>query len=852
MQAPAPELERIASEPIAGPHDHLVQFYEHDEGLVDSITHFIGDGIGFGASAVIIATGDHLAQLERAWYARGVDIAPARSTGRYVTVDAQQALDALLVEGRPDAARFASTIAPLVAAAAARGPRAVIFGEMVALLWSAGNHAGAVRLEELWNELAAKHAFTLLCAYPAATMASGPWQAVHSVCAAHSAAMPLAPPAMSSEANRLAEICDLQRRARALPGEIGQRKAAERLLASREHEFEDFLENAAQAIHSVDADGVILWANQFELEMLGYAASDYIGHPIEEFYANPAVAADILRRLRAGETLRDEPAQMRRKDGSLRDVVVTSNVRWEGDAFVQTRCMTRDVTDQLRAERALRESEERADRMHGLLAAIVQSSDDAIISKSLDGCVTSWNEGATRVFGYTAEEAIGKPITLIIPPEYRHEERHILEKIARGERIEHFETVRAAKDGRRVDVSLTISPVRDREGRVVGASKVARDVSDRRHMERQLREADRRKDEFIAVLGHELRNPLAPIRSIAEILRRSVASNPGTEQLCTILERQVAQMTRLLDDLLDVSRITRGKINFRRETLDLVTVVQRAVEASRPLIDHNGHDLRIALPNGPAWVQGDEARLVQMVTNLLNNAARYTPDRGTIELRVARRDAAFEIHVKDNGIGIAAEKLPDVFDLFVQGDRTASHAPEGLGIGLTLVRRIAEHHHGSVSARSTGPGHGSEFVVTIPAHSEGAPPATVVHANGAQSIAKKRILILDDNRDSSESLATLLRLHGHHVSVAVDGASGMQMIESLSPDLALLDIGLPGMTGYEFARRLRGKGCKVQLAALTGYGTAEDRERSRDAGFDHHFVKPIDPAALEHLIASLS
>ena len=852
MQARPSMLEPIASDSAADPHDHLVQFYEDDAALVDSTTAFIGDGIAAGASAVVIATRDHLAKLDHAWPARGVDIGLACSTGRYVSLDAQQALDAFLVEGWPDAARFSSTIAPLVAAAAACGPRAVIFGEMVGLLWSSGNHAAAVRLEELWNELAARHAFTLLCAYPAADMANGPWQAVHGVCAAHSSALRLARPARSSEANRLAELCDLQRRARALPDAIGQRKVAERLLARREDEFDDFLENAAQAIHSVGPDGVILWANRYELEMLGYAADEYVGQPIEAFYANPAAAADILRRLRAGETLRDEPAQMRRKDGSVRDVVVTSNVRWEGREFVQTRCMTRDVTDQLRAERALRESEERAGRMHGLLAAIVESSDDAIISKSLDGCVTSWNEGATRVFGYAADEAIGKSIMLIIPPEHVHEEHRILEKIARGERIEHFETVRMAKDGRRIEVSLTISPVRDHEGRVVGASKVARDVSDRRHMERQLREADRRKDEFIAVLGHELRNPLAPIRSIAEILRRRVATSPGTEQLCTILERQVGHLTRLLDDLLDVSRITCGKIIFRHEPLDLVTVVQRAVETARPLIEHHRHELRTAPPNGPAWVRGDATRLVQMVTNLLNNAAKFTPDGGTIELCLARRGATFEIHVKDNGIGIAADNLLDVFDLFVQGDRTASHAPEGLGIGLALVRSIAEHHRGSVSARSAGPGRGSEFVATIPAESEAAPSATTVRSNGTRRIAKKRIVILDDNRDSSESLATLLRLNGHDVSVAADGASGVRMIESLTPDLALLDIGLPGMSGYEVAAPVARAGLKVPLAALTGYGTAEDRERALDAGFDHHFVKPIDPATLEHLIASLS
>jgi PAS domain S-box-containing protein len=518
---------------------------------------------------------------------------------------------------------------------------------------------------------------------------------------------------------------------------------------------------------------------------------------------------------------------------------------------VQTRCFTRDVTERLRAERALREIEERAHRSQALLAAIVESSDDAIVSKSLDGRITSWNRGATRLFGYTAEEALGRRITLVIPPENEHEEQHILEKLARGERIEHFETVRVAKDGRRIDVSLSISPIRDRDGKVVGASKVARDVSERKCMEAKLRDADRRKDEFIAVLGHELRNPLGPIRSIAEVLQRTASGTPGMERLCTILERQVAQMTRLLDDLLDVSRITRGRIKFQREPLDLVQVVQRAVEASRPLLERHRHDLRITLPTAAAHMQGDAARLVQMVTNLLNNAAKYTPEPGRIALRVVRKRKSFEIRVKDNGVGIAPGTLDDIFELFVQGERTGGQAPEGLGIGLTMVRMIAEHHGGSVKAQSAGCGRGSEFIVTLPAACEAAPARIAAAQTPARAKEHKRILILDDNRDSSESLAALLRVYGHDVFVAADGASGVNMIEALDPDLALLDIGLPDIDGYEVARRLRTKGCNVPLAALTGYGTPEDRERARSAGFDHHFVKPIDPLALERLIGSL-
>jgi PAS domain S-box-containing protein len=718
----------------AAAHGHFVQFYESEPALVESAADFVGAGLSAGAAAIVIATQGHLEQLDKRCSVRGIDLAFACKEGRYVARDARTSVDALLVDGCPDAARFTSTIEPLVAAAARRGSRVVIFGEMVALLWSDGRHEAAVRLEGLWNELAQRYAFSLFCAYPIAQMQSGPWPAMHAICAAHSHTISAHAVKHAAEENRLAELCDLQRQARALEHEIGQRQATENLLASRERELADILENAAQAIHSVGPDGVILWANESELDMLGYAASEYIGRPIADFYADASLARRILRRLGAGESLRDEPVQMRHKDGSIRDVLVTSNARFENGAFVQTRCFSRDVTEQRRMERAMRDSEERAEHTRSLLAAIVESSDDAIISKSLDGQITSWNASARRVFGYVAEEAIGKPITMIIPPEHHHEEQLILERLGRGERIEHFETVRVAKDGRRIDVSLTISPVHDRRGRVVGASKVARDISERKRMEEKLREADRRKDEFIAMLGHELRNPLAPIRNVAALLRRTTAEDSASAELCLMLERQVQQMTRLLDDLLDVNRITRGKIRFQRELLDLATVVRHAVEASGPLIDRHRHRLHVDLPAERLQVCGDAARLVQMLTNLLNNAAKYTPEGGCIELAVTRRGASFEVRVKDNGVGIVPEMLPRIFDLFVQADRSGSDVQDGLGLGLTLVRMIAEHHGGVVEAVSAGPGRGSEFIVGLP-DAEAARPIDPALAQGRRGVA---------------------------------------------------------------------------------------------------------------------
>jgi PAS domain S-box-containing protein len=293
-----------------------------------------------------------------------------------------------------------------------------------------------------------------------------------------------------------------------------------------------------------------------------------------------------------------------------------------------------------------------ADETRGLLAAIIESSEDAIISKTLDGIITSWNAGAERLFEYTADEAVGRSITLIIPTERRHEEDKILERLRRGERIEHFETVRQSKRGRRIDISLTISPVRDGAGRLIGASKIARDITDRKKAEAALREADRRKDEFLAMLAHELRNPLAPIRNAVQILRAKGPPVPELQWAREVIDPQAGQMARLVDDLLDVSRISRGKITLRMERVELAAVVGSAVEASRPLIEKWGHELTVVLPPDPVQLEADPARLTQVLANVLNNAAKYTDQGGQIWLTAEREGDAVLIRVKDTGIGI--------------------------------------------------------------------------------------------------------------------------------------------------------------------------------------------------------
>ena len=356
-----------------------------------------------------------------------------------------------------------------------------------------------------------------------------------------------------------------------------------------------------------------------------------------------------------------------------------------------------------------------------LLAAIVESSDDAIVSKTLDGRILSWNAGAQRIFGYRPEEVIGQPITIIIPPELHAQEQGILEKVRRGERIEHFDTVRVSKDGRRIPISLTVSPIRDGRGEIVAASKIARDISDRkqaeqalRQSEEALREADRRKDQFLALVAHELRNPLAPIRYALATWRKPETTPEQRKRAEEIFDRQLTQMARLLDDLLDISRITRHSLELKRTAIEPKTVVSVAVETARPLLDAKRHTLELDLPQPGPSLQGDPGRLAQVFSNLLINAAKYTDEGGKIRLRAVQEGGQMVFTVSDNGIGIAPDMLPRVFDLFAQADTALERAQGGLGVGLALVRGLVDLHGGSIEARSEGIGCGSEFVVRLP------------------------------------------------------------------------------------------------------------------------------------------
>jgi PAS domain S-box-containing protein len=642
----------------------------------------------------------------------------------------------------------------------------------------------------------------------------------------------------------------------ALEWEVQRRILVERALADRDRELSDFLENALEGLLKVGPDGTVSWLNGAALELLGCDKTQCVGRSIEEFHLDPDDAAESLQRLLAGETLHNHATTLRRADGAVRHVRIAANSHWDAGRLIHSRWFVRDVTHERLAESA---------RAH--LAAIVQSSDDAIVSKTLEGIIRSWNRAAERLFGYTAEEAVGHPITLIIPPERVQEEQEILQKLRCGERIEHFETVRVAKSGRRIDVALTISPICNANGVIVGASKIARDISERkaseqaqqrtigelRRAEEALREADRRKDEFLAVLAHELRNPLAPIRYAVAMARKGGRPESERLQAQAIIERQVGHMGRLLDDLLDVSRITRGTLILRRSTVDLAAVVAAAQESARPLIESRGHALQIQLPAETLRLVADPVRLAQVLANLLINAAKYTDSGGRIELEARRKDGELIIAVRDNGIGISAEMMPRVFTLFAQASPALERSEGGLGIGLALVRGLLQLHGGSVTAHSGGVGQGSEFLLRLPIGNPGdiegvyesRAPATV----GTKAL---RVLVADDNRDSAQTCAALLEASGHEVSVAHTGREAFELACRLEPDALLLDIGMPELNGYQLAQRIRGTGWgrRAILIAITGWGQEQDKRQARAAGFDQHLTKPIDPNGLEVLLQS--
>jgi PAS domain S-box-containing protein len=507
---------------------------------------------------------------------------------------------------------------------------------------------------------------------------------------------------------------------------------------------------------------------------------------------------------------------------------------------------------ELQAEDALRQREQ----LQTTLACI----GDAVIVVDRSGRLTMMNMVAESLTGWTSGEAIGQPLESVfrILNEQTREavespvDRALNEGVIVG-LANH--TILISKDGTERPIDDSAAPIRDADGTVTGVVLIFRDVTKSRKAQLALREADRRKDEFLAILAHELRNPLAPICTALEILRTPAANSKAIQQAQEVMQRQVHHLVRLVDDLLDVSRIMRGKIELRPESIDLRTVVARAVETAQPIIDSQEHELIVSLPPEPVMLTVDPIRFGQIINNLLTNAAKYTEHGGHIWLTAEHVADQITIRVRDTGIGIPKEMLPQVFQLFTQVDSSVTRSQGGLGIGLTLVQNLVELNGGSVEAHSEGLGKGSEFVVRLPMPADGSASVLPQHhiTRPIPASSKHRILVVDDNADAADSLTMLLKFGGHQVDVAHDGLTALDKAKLQTPEVVFLDVGMPRMDGLEVARRMRQlpETETAVLVALTGWGSDEDRRRTREAGFDFHMVKPVTHVAVDQLLAEV-
>ncbi|OLD94612.1 MAG: hypothetical protein AUG80_18310 [Candidatus Rokubacteria bacterium 13_1_20CM_4_68_9] len=628
------------------------------------------------------------------------------------------------------------------------------FGEMVALLCAKGNLNGALRLEELWNDLGSGKSFSLLCAYPLQQFArTDDWKPFLDICRKHSRAIPTERYAtLLTLDERLRIITELQQKALSLETEVAHRKQTEETLAA----------------DRIKADGV-------------------------------------SRRL----------------------------------------------------------------------TAIIESSDDAIISKDLNGIITSWNPAAERMFGYTAAEAVGKSIRLIIPAERQHEEDKVLTWLRRGERIDHFDTVRRRKDGTSIEISLTVSPIIDGDGRVVGASKIARDITDRKRSEAvrerllaaeqalraEAERSSRMKDEFLAILSHELRTPLTSMLGWTRVLRARKLDEIATASALEVLERNTRLMAQLIDDLLDMSRIISGKLKIEQEPVDLVTVIEAALESVRPAADAKSLQIATVLDpaTGPVW--GDALRLQQVLWNLLSNAVKFTPPKGKIEVSLCLENDHARITVTDTGSGIPLEILPRIFDRFRQAEEPSTGRRHGgLGLGLAIAREVVERHGGTIVAESQGPGWGSTFTVTLPMMAEGllrTPALSVDRYAASEELVRLdgvRVLVVDDETDTRELLVTVLRDSGADATGATSVCQALEALLALNLNVLISDIGMPDEDGYELIRKVRALGPgagQIPAIALTAYARQADRDRALSAGYDLYLAKPVEPNDLARAVANL-
>jgi len=645
---------------------------------------------------------------------------------------------------------------------------------------------------------------------------------------------------------------------------VEAQKRSQKALRRSETRYRAIVEDQTELICRFLPDGTYTFVNGAICRGLGRAAEDVVGRTFWEFV--PGEDREATREYLSSITPRRPVASREHEVAAALD----RSVRWqhwttrgffdEHGAVTEYQAVGRDITERKRAEEEHRqlESQRQIERVLRASEARFRSlADSAPVLIWMSGLLNEavyFNKPWLDFTGRALEDELGSGWIESIHSEDRQACGDACdEAFARREPVAIQFRLRR-HDGQYRWILDNGVPYFGADGAFSGYIGSCVDITPRKLAEEELEQAGRRKDEFLAMLGHELRNPLAPIGMAVEMMRTVTPTDDSIAWAREVIARQLRQLTRLVDDLLDVSRITRGKITLLRTPLELTSVIAQAVEISCPLIESRSHQLTLHVPSDPVWIRGDAVRLGQVLSNLLNNAAKYTPENGRIGLTAELRDSQVTLTVADNGLGIPAEMLERVFDLFWQFE-SRDHAPPGLGIGLTLVKRLVELHGGEVEARSAGRGQGSEFIVRLPAlEIQAEPPAVATLGSTRQPLLRHRILVVDDNVDAADALSRILQLQDHEVCVAHDGDAALQMAGAMQPDIVFLDLQLPKMSGLEVARRLR-SGWAVRpplLVATTGFGQEEDRRRTAEAGFDHHLVKPIDLQVLRSLLASVA
>ncbi len=627
------------------------------------------------------------------------------------------------------------------------------------------------------------------------------------------------------------------------------------------------------ALYTTDLDSIVTSWNKAAERLFEYEPADAIGRRLSDLlqFDHDDEEQRLLEAVRRGESIRDVDAVRRCRSGR-RIPVALSVVPLCDEAGTPrgTLRIARDASGRVQADRAARR-----------LAAIVASSDDAIISKDLNGIVMSWNDGAQRIFGYTAEEMIGESIRKLIPADRQSEEDEVLSRLRRGLKVDHFETVRQHKNGTLLPISLTVSPVLDAEGRVIGASKIARDISERRAAESErerllaiaeasaaaAQQASRLKDEFLATLSHELRTPLNAILGYSRMIRSGIVTPENHARAIAAVERNAASLAQIVEDVLDVSRIISGKLRLHVEPVDVGDVVRHAADAVKPAADAKSIDVQMKIEPDAGVVSADAERLQQVVWNILSNAVKFTPRGGRVEIELARAADNVELTVRDTGIGISKEFLPHIFERFRQQDASTTRERGGLGLGLGIARQLVEIHGGTIDAHSDGPGTGATFRVVLPAMADVAVAmaATDRERHADEPVAMPgplhelkgvRVLIVDDDPDALAMARDILEAAGAEVAIAPSATDALEVVAAVRPDVLVADLAMPRVDGFELIARVRTAQDdavrRVPAAALTAYARSEDRVKALRCGFQMHLAKPIDPAALTAAVAELA